>query len=254
MKTDTRTLGRFLLIVVLVSIPATLKGAGDMIERRKAFLTQLLAMLPQDPAWNEWLNRTGELPPDFDALPTIMDLPDPLLLEENGKQVRISTKEQWERRRLFLKKQFEYYVTGRFPPPPGNVEASIVNETKDGEVTIRDVLLTFGPEHKAKLRVQPKSSIATLWACVWLARTHLRLVFDAGGTMLRVTRVPDLVTAKYTVLGWHVRDIVSTARQPREAHVALERYPGMQQRRARHLELPERRPRGGGSKTLMETR
>jgi hypothetical protein len=130
-------------------------------------------MLPQDPAWNEWLNRTGELPPDFDALPTIMDLPDPLLLEENGKQVRISTKERWERRRLFLKKQFEYYVTGRFPPPPGNAEASIVDETKDGELTIRDVLLTFGPERKAKLRVQPKSSIATLWACVWLARTHL---------------------------------------------------------------------------------
>ena len=47
--------------------------------------------------------------------------------------------------------------------------------------------------------------------------------------MLRVTRVSDLVTAKYTVLGWHVRDIVSTARQPREAHVSLERYPGMQQ-------------------------
>lgn len=53
------------------------------------------------------------------------------------------------------------------------------------------------------------------------------LVFDAGGTMLRVTRVSELVTAKYTVLGWHVRDIVSTARQLREAHVALERYPGM---------------------------
>jgi len=154
MKTDTRTLGRFLLIVALLSIPATLKGAGGTIEKRKAFLTQLLAMLPQDPAWNEWLNRTGELPPDFDALPTMMDLPDPLLLEENGKQVRISTKEQWERQRLFLRKQFEYYVTGRFPPPPGNVEASIVREAKDGELTIRDVLLTFGPERKAKLRVQ----------------------------------------------------------------------------------------------------
>ncbi len=55
------------------------------------------------------------------------------------------------------------------------------------------------------------------------------LVLDAGGTMLRVPRVSELVTAKYTVLGWHVRDIVSTARQLREAHVALERYPGMQQ-------------------------
>ena len=154
MKTDTTSLGRFLLIATLLSIPATLKGAADTTEKRKAFLTQLLAMLPQDPAWNDWLHRTGELPPDFDALPTMMDLPDPLLLDENGKQVRITTKDQWERRRVSLKKQFEYWVTGRFPPPPGNVEASIVRETKDGELVIRDVLLSFGPERKAKLRVQ----------------------------------------------------------------------------------------------------
>ncbi|MGA2076167.1 MAG: VOC family protein [Terriglobia bacterium] len=55
------------------------------------------------------------------------------------------------------------------------------------------------------------------------------LVFDAGGTMLRITRVPELVPAKHTVLGWHVRDIVQTAKQLQEAQVALERYPGMQQ-------------------------
>src|SRR5512144_2485173 len=122
MNTDKRTLRRLLLILALLTIPATCNGATDTIEKRKAFLTQLLAMLPQDPAWNDWLHRTGELPPDFDALPTIVDLPDPLLLEENGKQFRITTKEQWERRRVSLKQQFEHYVTGRFPPPPGNVE------------------------------------------------------------------------------------------------------------------------------------
>jgi catechol 2,3-dioxygenase-like lactoylglutathione lyase family enzyme len=55
------------------------------------------------------------------------------------------------------------------------------------------------------------------------------LVFDCDGTMLRVTRVPELVTAPYTVLGWRVRDIVSTAKRLQEAHVALERYPGVQQ-------------------------
>jgi len=55
------------------------------------------------------------------------------------------------------------------------------------------------------------------------------LVFDVAGTILRVTRVQELTPAKYTVLGWHVRDIVQTAKQLEAAHVALERYPGMQQ-------------------------
>jgi catechol 2,3-dioxygenase-like lactoylglutathione lyase family enzyme len=62
-----------------------------------------------------------------------------------------------------------------------------------------------------------------------VSEDQFALVFDCGGTMLRVTRVPELVTAPYTVLGWRVRDIVSTANRLREAHVALERYPGVQQ-------------------------
>ena len=62
-----------------------------------------------------------------------------------------------------------------------------------------------------------------------VSEDQFALEFDAGGTMLRVARVPELVPAKYTVLGWHVRDIVSTAKRLKEAHVALERYPGMQQ-------------------------
>ena len=55
------------------------------------------------------------------------------------------------------------------------------------------------------------------------------LVFDAAGTMLRVTRVQELAAAKYTVLGWQVRDIVQTVDDLQKAHVTLERFPGMQQ-------------------------
>jgi catechol 2,3-dioxygenase-like lactoylglutathione lyase family enzyme len=62
-----------------------------------------------------------------------------------------------------------------------------------------------------------------------VSEDQFALVFDVGGTMLRVTRVPELVTAPYTVLGWHVRDIVSTAKRLQQANVALERYRGMQQ-------------------------
>lgn len=55
------------------------------------------------------------------------------------------------------------------------------------------------------------------------------LVFDVSGTMLRVARVPEVVVAKYTVLGWSVPDIEETVRDLQKARVQLERYSGMEQ-------------------------
>ena len=55
------------------------------------------------------------------------------------------------------------------------------------------------------------------------------LVFDAHGTMLRVTIVKDVRAADYTVLGWQVPNIAQAAKGLQEAGVQFERYPGMQQ-------------------------
>ena len=55
------------------------------------------------------------------------------------------------------------------------------------------------------------------------------LVFDAHGTMLRVTIVKKLSPARYTVLGWQVPNIVAAAKALLEAGVRFERYQGMQQ-------------------------
>ncbi len=62
-----------------------------------------------------------------------------------------------------------------------------------------------------------------------VSEDEFALVFDAAGTMLRVTPVQELEAAQYTVLGWRVRDIVRTAKGLQKAHVMVERYPGMQQ-------------------------
>jgi catechol 2,3-dioxygenase-like lactoylglutathione lyase family enzyme len=62
-----------------------------------------------------------------------------------------------------------------------------------------------------------------------VSEDEFALVFDATGTMLRVTRVQELPAAKYAVLGWHVHDIVQTAKNLQKAQVTLERYSGMQQ-------------------------
>ncbi len=55
------------------------------------------------------------------------------------------------------------------------------------------------------------------------------LVFDAHGTMLRVTIVREHHVALYTVLGWEVADIAATAKELADAGVKFARYPGMQQ-------------------------
>ena len=55
------------------------------------------------------------------------------------------------------------------------------------------------------------------------------LVFDAHGTMLRVTVVERVISVGYTVLGWQVPNIVDAAKALSQAGVRFERYSGMQQ-------------------------
>ena len=55
------------------------------------------------------------------------------------------------------------------------------------------------------------------------------LVFDAQGTMLRVTQVEKVVVAGYTVLGWQVPDIVGMVTRLKKAGVRFQRYDGMGQ-------------------------
>ena len=55
------------------------------------------------------------------------------------------------------------------------------------------------------------------------------LVFDACGTMLRVSKVEKLTPAPYTVLGWKVADIRATAEALMTKGIIFERYDGMRQ-------------------------
>jgi catechol 2,3-dioxygenase-like lactoylglutathione lyase family enzyme len=57
--------------------------------------------------------------------------------------------------------------------------------------------------------------------------TPFALVFDANGTMLRITIVPEHPPAPFTVLGWQVRDIEATVRRLTEAGIVFLRYPGL---------------------------
>ena len=69
----------------------------------------------------------------------------------------------------------------------------------------------------------------TLGLRLVLDQLPFALVFDANGTMLRVTPVKELNPPGYSVLAWDVRDIVHAVRALEKAGVRFERYPGMEQ-------------------------
>lgn len=60
-------------------------------------------------------------------------------------------------------------------------------------------------------------------------QTDFARVFDANGTMLRVTAVPGVTHAAYTVLGWRVTDIAATIQELTSQGVVFTRYDGMEQ-------------------------
>jgi catechol 2,3-dioxygenase-like lactoylglutathione lyase family enzyme len=50
------------------------------------------------------------------------------------------------------------------------------------------------------------------------------LVFDANGTMLRISKMKEFNAAQYTILGWEVTDIVQTVQELGGKGVVFERY------------------------------
>lgn len=60
-------------------------------------------------------------------------------------------------------------------------------------------------------------------------RTEFANLYAAGGTPLRVTRVPKPSGSAYTVLGWIVSDIAEAATALRARGVTFEHYPGVVQ-------------------------
>lgn len=130
--------------------------AGDEEQREDlAFLLRTLtpSRPPQtgrinaiDRTWEEWQKRTGELPPRFSAMLSQPFLPDVLAGIHNA--------EDWLAHNQETRRQMEQWLTGKMPPAPDNLRAVITAERLEGEVTVRDVRLEFGPQHRGTLRLQ----------------------------------------------------------------------------------------------------
>ncbi len=74
-----------------------------------------------------------------------------------------------------------------------------------------------------------KSFYANTLGLRLVSEDSFALVFDAGGTMLRVAIVQELQPAGYTVLGWSVPDIRRAARNLEHNGVVFRRYNGLDQ-------------------------
>ncbi len=157
----------------------------------KDYLQRLLKVLPEDRifpegaaehvtpddfTWHQWLNRTGSLPPDFDEMPTLPFLPDPLIIDEGRKNIPVETMAQWQMKREQIKELAQYWITGKVPPPPGNLKVEILDEKKLGELTERTLLLKFGPEHRAQLHVTllipPGDGPFPVFICQWIKNRY----------------------------------------------------------------------------------
>src|SRR5690625_162172 len=156
----------FQLTLACVSWGQTISyDSNEVFQKRQVFLDQILEWLPEDrpgfgrvsyldSTFRDWLDRTGELPPDFDQMVSIPHLPDPLMIDEGSRDIPIRSPEQWEEKKEWMKEQLQHYITGTFPPPPDNLEAEILSEKMDGEVKLIRVELKFGPEQEARLNLE----------------------------------------------------------------------------------------------------
>jgi pimeloyl-ACP methyl ester carboxylesterase len=138
----------------------------DDQEKRRKELDEFLKIFPHsrkprtgrinahDQTWEDWVKRTGALPPDFDAMPSNPGLPDPLVLRENGQALPVTTQALWERQKRWIRSQTEHWVFGTMPPKPDNLRAVVTGTRREGTTTVRDVQLEFGPDHRARLRLQ----------------------------------------------------------------------------------------------------
>jgi len=84
--------------------------------------------------------------PDPDKLPSRPEFPDALVMLDGTK---ITTKEQWEKkRRPELKALFQHYMYGVQPKAPDKVEARVLHEDDKafgGKATLKEIALTIGP-------------------------------------------------------------------------------------------------------------
>ena len=138
--------------------------AQDNTAKRKQYLEELIILQEKpasadgfvsyhDSTWAEWVKRTGELPPDYDQLPSIPFLPDPLIADEGRGNIPITSLDEWNRQRAYFTEQVKHLFSGTFPAAPKDLKSSVLEERTENGVKIQLIELTFN-EDKGKLTLE----------------------------------------------------------------------------------------------------
>lgn len=126
---------------------------------------------PEDFRWRDWLKRTGELPPDFDQMPSLPFLPDPLIIDQGGQNIPVETMAQWQEKRQEIQRLAQHWITGTLPPAPDNLTIETQSERKIGSLIEKNILLKFGPGQKAQLHltllIPPGDGPFPVFICPW---------------------------------------------------------------------------------------
>jgi len=69
-----------------------------------------------------------------------------------------------------------------------------------------------------------KSFYAEKLGLKFVSEDSFAVVFDANGTMLRLTLLKEVTPQAFTILGWQVPDIVTTVKRLQADGVTFERY------------------------------
>jgi dienelactone hydrolase len=104
---------------------------------------------PHDvPIWESWLKKSGELPPNFNQLPSNA-LPPDLLTFQNGEPV--SDPQQWSARKVEIRKALDQYMLGNWPPAPPKIAIKYQNAPpEETELYLKKNLqVLFAPSVKA---------------------------------------------------------------------------------------------------------
>ena len=136
------------LLLALLTLSSSLRAMTT--EQRRDYLDWMLKNLPDEPAWKAWQAMSGELPPDFDALPKVNALPEPFQFLD-GRAVKSAA--DWPARRAEIRALYEKYDIGTVPPKPKLDRIVPLEETKGAGYITRNVRLEFGPDSKATAQV-----------------------------------------------------------------------------------------------------
>jgi cephalosporin-C deacetylase-like acetyl esterase len=98
---------------------------------------------------NAQITRSDSL--KIDSFPSIPFLPNPLILNEGGKNIPVVNYKQWQQKRDWIRKQYEHWISGSVPPAPKTFHSKILSESIQNGVKDQMIEVTFGPGGSAKM-------------------------------------------------------------------------------------------------------